>query len=123
MKQTLRYSLTTVTIFLSACATTRQTTVLPPVGPAPFAQALHSPEGTLMVYSALDPGSTTDPDAYPHHSGYRIYFEDGKQLKYVNNWVGTFIQEPATVGLAPGRYKVAARAVRLETVTVPIVIE
>src|SRR5207249_1321638 len=105
------------------CATTRQTTLLPPVGPAPFEQARNSPEGALVVHSAFNPGSTTDQDAYPHHSGYRIYFEDGKHLKSVNNWVATFSEEPAVVGLAPGRYKVVARATRFGTVTVPVVIE
>ena len=122
MKKALCYSMAGVTVFLSACAT-RQTTVLPPVGSAPFEQARSSPEGALVVYSAPDQGSTSDPDAYPHHSGYRIYFDDGKQLKYVNNWVATFSDEPAIVGLAPGRYKVVARAVRFGTVTVPVVIE
>jgi len=123
MKLTLFYSMTSVTIFLSACVSTRQMTVLRPVGPAPFEQARNSPEGTLIVYSALDQGSTGDPDAYPHHSGYRIYFEDGNQLKYVNNQVATFSEEPAIVSLAPGRYKVVATAARVGTVRVPVVVE
>jgi len=123
LKQTLCYSIVGATIFLSACVSTCQMTALQPVGPAPFERARNSPEGTLLVYSAFDQGSTSDPDAYPHDFGYRIYFEDGNQLKYVNNWVATFSEEPAIVSLAPGRYKVVATAVRVGTVRVPVVVE
>src|SRR5258706_9838587 len=123
MKPALCYSTIGMAILLSACATSRERTVLAPVGPTPFEHARNSPEGALIVYSAVDAGSTSDSDAYPHHSGYRIFFDDGKQLKYVNNWVATFSEDPATVGLAPGGYKVSARAMRFGTVTVPVVIE
>ena len=66
---------------------------------------------------------SSDPDASIHHSDYRIFSADGKQSKYVHNWVGTFIEDPAVVSLAPGRYIVAARAVASGTVTVPVIIE
>src|SRR5438552_11236639 len=81
MQKTLCYSVSSLAIFLSACASIRQSTVPEAVGPPPFVGARHTPEGELVVYSAFDPGSTSDPDARIHHAGYRIYSADGKQLK------------------------------------------
>ena len=107
----------------SSCAFNRDVVLRTAVGPSPFETGTGSPEGRLAVYSAFDPGMTSDPDASTHHSDYRIYPADGKQLKYVHNWVGTFIEDPAVVSLAPGRYNVVARAAASGTVTVPIVIE
>ena len=107
----------------SSCAFNRDVVLQTAVGPPPFKQASHMPEGELVVYSAFDPGMTSDPDASTHHSDYRIYSADGKQLQYVHNWVGTFIEDPAVVSLAPGRYNVEARAAASGAVTVPVMIE
>jgi len=110
-------------VLASGCAFNRPLVLQTAVGPSPFETGTGSPEGRLAVYSALDTGFSSDPDASTHHSDYRIYSADGKQLKYVHNWVGTFIEDPAVVSLAPGRYNVVARAAASGTVTVPIVIE
>src|SRR5438477_13105795 len=110
-------------VLASGCAFNRDLVLQTTVGPPPFETGTGSPEGRLAVYSTLDTGLSSDPDATAHHSDYRIYSADGKQLKYVHNWVGTFIEDPAVVSHAPGRYNVVARAAASGTVTVPIVIE
>jgi len=110
-------------VLASGCAANRHVVLQTAVGPPPFETRTGAPEGKLTVYSALDTGLSSDPDASTHHSDYRIYSADGKQLKYVHNWVGTFIEDPAVVSLAPGRYSVVARAAASGTVTVSIVIE
>lgn len=108
--------------FTSGCAVSRSIVLQTAVGPAPFDTGTGSSEGRLVVYSALG-GGNSNPDSGPHHSDYKIYAADGKQLKYVSNWVGTFIEDPATVGLAPGNYTVAAKAIASGTVKVPFAIE
>jgi hypothetical protein len=122
-KIALCYFMACLAIVLTACVPGRQVAVLVPVGPPPFAQAGQAPEGDLVVYSASDTGGPGDPDGCIHHSDYRICSAEGKQFKYVNNWIGTFIQDPAVVSLPSGRYSVVARASADGTVTVPVIIE
>ena len=111
------------TVWVAGCVSAGRVTVLPAVGPPPFETGYALADGRLAVYSAFDPGATSDPDASIHHSGYRIYSVDGKQLRYVKNWVGSFNEEPEIVSLAPGRYSVVARATGSEIVKVPVTIE
>jgi hypothetical protein len=101
----------------------RQSVVATPVGPPPSVEASRAPEGALVVFSALDFGSTGDSDYSRYHSGYRICSLDGKQVKYVNNRARADIEDPEVVSLAPGRYKVVARAAAFGTVEVSVVIE
>lgn len=75
------------------------------------------------MYSASDLGAPGDPENVSYHSGYKIYSLDGKKVKHVSNKVGTYFEDPATVSLPPGEYKVLARATALGMVTVPVVIE
>src|SRR6266536_5332327 len=108
----------------SGCAFNRHVVLQPAVGPPPLVLGSRSPEGGLTVYSALDIGTPGEAENVSYHSGYKIYSLDGKMLKYVNNRVGlTYIEDPATVSLLPGRYNVVARAAAFGTVTVPVVIE
>ena len=124
MKRTNHFILAGLIGLASGCAFKRQSVVLPPVGPPPLVLGSRSPEGGLTVYSALDLGTPGEPDNVYYHSGYKIYSLDGKMVKDVNNKVGpTYIEDPATVSLPPGRYNVVARAAAFGTVSVPVVIE
>jgi|SRR5437667_6721262 len=123
MNQTNYFVPICLIVLVSGCAFNRQVVIQTAVGPPPFESRTGSLEGRLAVFSALDAGMSSDPDASVHHLDYRIFSADGKQLKYVHNWVGTFIEDPAVVSLAPGRYSVVARAVASGTVTVPVIIE
>ena len=123
MKSLLALSLVVIVGFLAACASSHQGVALGPVGPAPFEHARHTSQGELVVYSALQVGNSSDQNAATHHEGYEIFSADGTRLKYVNNWVTTFTQDPAVVALSPGRYVVAARAMGNGTVKVSVVIE
>src|SRR6266498_3441944 len=124
MKRTNHFILAGLIGLASGCAFKRQSVVLPPVGPPPLVEASRAPEGGLAVYSALDIGAPGEPDNVYYHSGYKIYSLDGKMLQYVNNRVGpTYVEDPATVSLSPGRYNVVARASAFGIVTVPVVIE
>ena len=101
----------------------RQRVVVAPVGPPPQVPASRASEGGLVIYSALETGPTADSDSAHFHSGYRIYSADEKPLKWVNNRVATYSEDPEAVSLPPGYYRVAARAAGFGTVTVPVVIE
>jgi hypothetical protein len=76
-----------------------------------------------MVYSGLAMGSYSDMERVHYHSDYRLCSADGKPLQWVRNRVGQLSEDPASVGLPPGRYSVTTRAAGFGTVTVPIVIE
>jgi hypothetical protein len=78
----------------------------------------------LVVYSAFETGMTADIDTRTaHHSDYWIQLPDGKPLEHVNNWVGTFIEDPTVVTLAPGHYYVLARVANSGMVKFPVSIE
>ena len=124
MKYTNYFLLMGLIVLASGCAFSRHVVLQTAVGPPPFVVATRSPEGGLAVYSASDIGTPGEPDYVNYHSGYKIYSLDGKMLKYVNNRVGpTYVEDPATVSLPPGRYNVVAGAAAFGTVSVPVVIE
>jgi hypothetical protein len=59
----------------------------------------------------------------PAHTDYTICSHDGKVLQEVRNARGLNDPEPALVRLAPGTYKIKARARNYGMVTIPVVIE
>jgi hypothetical protein len=96
------------------------------VGPVPAQTAAVNPdEGTLMVYSAYDANADFNSrDPYrPEYSDYKICTSDGKLLRRVHNDSGTILQDPASVELPAGKYRVIARANGYGYVTVPIFVE
>lgn len=106
-------------ILLTACATCPQ---LPAVGPSPISSGYsESGMGTLVVYSAW---SCFDTYLTSDHSGYTVYSEDGKRIKYVpNNIEGDWTVEPPTrVSLPPGAYRIKAEGGQYGWVNVPVVI-
>ncbi len=122
MKNTFIYcGLVSLAVALAACSSSRQHVRVAPVGPAPqVAEKVQTPQGWLVVYSALDSGDFTGEDqVIPHHSAYEIFSSDGKRLKYVPNDV----LDPDAVRLPPGNYKIVASATDYRAVTVPVVIE
>ena len=124
MKHTNYFFLVCLIVLASGCAFNRHVVLQTAVGPPPLALASRSAEGGLAVYSALDIGTPGEAEDVSYHSGYKIYSLDGKMFKYINNRVGpTYIEDPATVSLPPGRYNVVARASAFGIVTVPVVIE
>ena len=79
-------------------------------------------EGCLIVYSAsevLDPTKSR----HPVHTGYTISSDDGKVFRRVTNQSGPFFEEPVSVSLPTGTYKVEARAANYGEVTIPVVIQ
>src|SRR5262245_37767314 len=84
----------------SGCAFHSLDVALAPVGPPPLVAAWRGASaGGLVVFSGLDLGMPGEPEDMHYHSGYWVYSPDGKLLKYVNNKVGTYIEDPATVSL------------------------
>ena len=110
---------------LAGCATARNEVVLDCVGPQPAAASANSTSGTLLVYSAYRVGADFDSrDARrPEYSDYRILSADGQLLQAVHNNSGTVLQDAVPVTLAPGQYRVRARANGYGYVIVPVVIE
>jgi hypothetical protein len=108
----------------SGCAFNRQTVLTASVGPSPSAPVSASPNGNLLVYSAVETPDPADAEySSPHHSGYSLFSADGARPKYIYNRASTFREEPETVPLYPGRYKIVALASGAGTVTVTLIIE
>jgi hypothetical protein len=107
-------------VLLTACATCPP---LPPVGPSPVSSGPTEPgTGTLVVYSAW---SCFDTYLTSDHSGYTIYSQDGKRIKYVPNCIeGDWTVEPPTrVSLPPGFYRIKAAGGVYGWVNVPVVVK
>jgi hypothetical protein len=109
---------------LAGCAATSTTVVTEPVGPDLARPKINveAGQGRLLVYTARDVG-IGDPVAYfPTHSAYRILNDDGTPLRTVDNRSSTFDQQPLTVTLPVGKYKVKGRATNAGEVIVPVVV-
>jgi hypothetical protein len=113
-------------MMLCGCATNRNGMALDCVGPqpAPVTDA-KADSGTLVVFSAQLAGADFDTrDAYrPEYSNYKIYNANGELQQLVVNNSGNIFQEPASVKLAVGQYRVFARANGYGNVTVPVMIK
>jgi hypothetical protein len=123
--KTMRLILTAIGVAtLVGCAATSTTVVTDPVGPD-LAQPkinVNAGQGRLLVYTARDVG-IGDPVAYfPTHSAYKILKDDGSVLRRVDNRSSTFDQQPLTVTLPVGKYKVKGRATNAGEVVVPVVV-
>jgi hypothetical protein len=125
MKNISKLCMMAVGTLLMGCATGKAELVLDSVGPSTVPAALAPVRtGTLSVYSAFDVNAdfnSRDPDR-AEYSNYRIYSPDGKLLERVQNDNGSNFGSPAAVTLAPGKYRVVARANGYGTVTVPVVV-
>jgi hypothetical protein len=106
---------------LSGCAS--PPIVLAPVGPAPVEKTAHVSTGRLQVFSAAEARADGDDTYYYPHTGYSIFSDVGRRLKYVNNHVGTMDESPAVVPLPTGHYRIVAQSEAYGRVTVPVVIE
>jgi hypothetical protein len=113
-----------VLVAFAGCATHSTTVVNQPVGPdlAPPRVNLSQGQGRLMVYTVTEVNDPASSD-FPTHSSYAIYTTDGKLVRRVDNRSGSFYQNPVTVSLALGTYKVKGRATNSGEVTVPVIIE
>ena len=128
MKALLMLNIVAADILLAGCASdNRNKVALDTVGPAPAQTPAIGPStnGNLAVYSAYrrTPDFDTRDPYRPEYSDYRIYNVDGKFLRNIHNDSGTFLQDPASVPLVPGKYRIVARANGFGFITVPILIE
>jgi len=111
-------------VLLAGCASGGL--ALDTVGPIPAQTAApNTAAGTLMVYSAYEVDADfNDRDPYrPEYSDYKIYTAAGKLLERVHNDSGTIVQNPASVALPTGKYRVVTRVNGYGNVTVPILIK
>jgi len=115
----------TAGLLLTGCATGKCGLTLDAVGPVPAGPvAAGSTNGMLVVYSAYRVGAdfNSRDSRRPEYSSYKIFRADGKLLRRVGNDSGTELQDPVTVPLLAGNYRVVARANGYGDVTVPVVI-
>jgi hypothetical protein len=125
MKNKSNLCMMAASILLAGCATGKSGIVLAPVGPpTPQIAPSGADTGTLTVFSAFEVNAdfnSSDPNR-SEYSNYRIYSNDGKLLKFVQNDNGSNFGSPAEVSLAPGNYRVVAHANGYGTVTIPVVV-
>jgi hypothetical protein len=123
--RTLKTVLTLLAVLaLVGCAATSTTIVTQPVGPDLAQPRINTSagQGRLLVYTARNAGIGDPVNYFPTHSSYRILNDDGTVLRRVDNRSGTFDQEPLTVTLPVGTYKVKGRATNAGVVIVPVVV-
>lgn len=124
----LTITLVTSGVLLAGCGTGYNELTLDTVGPVP-AQALTAAppggDGTLVVYSAYKRNADFDSrdPRRQEYSDYRILTADGRPFQSVHNNSGTILEDPVSVTLAPGKYRVIARANGYGYVTVPVIVE
>jgi hypothetical protein len=122
---------------LTGCMSPPKTVALAPIGPVSDQHPAAAGDGFLRIYSARE-RAVIDLNAeeffwnndfgrneFLHataHTDYAIYTADGKLLRRVRNARGMNDEEPATVPLAPGTYKIQASAVAYDAVTFEAVI-
>lgn len=112
---------------LTGCVTGKNGGVPDTVGPSPGNPlGAGSTKGTLVVDSAYEVGAdfaSRDPNS-PEYSDYDILTSDGMPLQKVHNNSGTILQNPVSVELPPGKYRVSAFANGyVNRITVPVVVE
>jgi hypothetical protein len=114
------------TILAAGCAS-QLPMRLPAVGPIGAAKAGMEPGqptmmGTLIVHSEELPIAThRSPPAYPH-TGYVIRRANGQLVAQVDNHTASAESQPEEVALPAGLYEVQARAAKVGTVVVPVII-
>jgi len=125
MKSLLICAASALLLVMTGCISEREHLVLDPVGPARASAPEKSSEGFLMVYSAYEAGAHFYSRKYDgrEFSDYSIFDTNGQLIRNVHNSTDSIIEEPATVSLPPGQYKVIARSNGYGDVTVPVVIE
>jgi hypothetical protein len=121
-KRTLRGVMPCALALLAACAASRHSLVLAPVGPISGGrERLAGGEGFLRVYTATRAHDSGGITFYPH-TPYVVYNAEGRRVQGVQNHVGLQDQKPMTVPLPQGRYVVYAQAEGHGRVTLPIAI-
>ena len=125
MKSLWILSLSIVPLMLTGCLGQRDKLVLDPIGPVHASAPKKSGDGFLMVYSAYDAGAHFYSRKYDgrEYSDYSIFDTNGRLRQKVHNSTDSISEEPATVSLPPGRYRVIASANGYGNVTVPVIIE
>jgi hypothetical protein len=125
MRIVLALSMMIAGAFLPGCTTSKSGMTLDTVGPTPPEIAgANSSHGKLVVYSAYAANASFNSrDPYrPEYSDYKIYTADGKLLQRVRNDSGTILQDPVSVELPVGKYRIVARANGYGSITVPAVV-
>jgi len=95
------------------------------VAPAALPIGQAEPRGFLEVFSAYDPipPSAVEWDREVRiHSDYAIESADPATARTIRNRAGAFGEDPRSVSLPPGAYRIKARASGTGLVVIPVVI-
>lgn len=112
--------MTILPVFVS-CAS--EPVTVKPVGPAPVSGSNISSTGSLQVFSATETHQIGENCYYYPHTGYKIFSESGKLLRYIPNHSCVEDETPSYVSLPAGHYTVKAESIFYPTVMVPVIIK
>lgn len=108
-------------MLLPACVAEKPILVRDRVGPALSRAAGAGSAGSLVVYSALEPGAHFSSLPYrDYYTDYRLLDEKGILLQRIHNQDNTAPGNPKVLSLPSGNYEVVARANGNRWVTVPV---
>ncbi len=112
-------------VIFQGCSSAHHELVLNPVGPGPQPYVGTGKIGSLIVFSAREPGPEDETLRYrDRYSEYTVLSENGKEVvQRVRNDDGKLFGSPQKVELPTGDYRVIARANGYGPVTVPVRIE
>jgi hypothetical protein len=110
---------------LSACSFRQTPFAVMPVGPPPHEEVQDSKAGYLDVYSQYSAWGTRGEtmQAVTHRSDYHLQSEDGKLSQEIRNHTDEWDEGPRRIALAPGSYRIEAKAGRIGEVIVPVIIK
>jgi hypothetical protein len=123
MKRLIPANLVLAVALAAGCVSQNHGLVLDPIGPPNPQSAGAGPNGTLVVFSAVDPHADFNDLPYlRHYTDYKITNQDGKPVQTVHNESAPLSEGPRRVQLPVGAYSIVARANGYGVVTVPVII-
>ncbi len=117
-------SLPAIILILTGCSSFHPDLILDSaVGPQANRGGHRAGNGTLVVYSSVEPSPFVENPFFYHYTYYKVCDASGRPIKEVPSTKEDIDPAPARVGLTPGAYRILAHSPKYGIVSVPVVIQ